>query len=299
MRHVSGSTWTRFKPGAIEGSALTSWLAYGRPVYAMASGTVVGCWRNAPDNSPGSSHPLLLAQKFAGGGNHLWILQDNGVTALYAHFRPGSIDASICPHNAVQFTGVQDGFQVNPDIEGEVVVTSGAHVTAGQKLGEIGNSGASSEPHLHVHMELNGQPVAMPFERGMTTPMVENNSILGTANIGGPWTRLAGGAMPQTSILLWPPRPMGNYTFKGTKNQDYQILFEHLSDSGLMPDLVSCEKNGLIYNSTWIPNKPQWAHLIAMNSAKANERNQWYTSQGYTRTSSYTCGNIQTAVWRK
>jgi murein DD-endopeptidase MepM/ murein hydrolase activator NlpD len=36
---------------------------------------------------------------------------------------------------------------------GSVAVRPGATVAAGQKLGECGNSGNTSEPHLHYHLQ--------------------------------------------------------------------------------------------------------------------------------------------------
>ncbi len=37
--------------------------------------------------------------------------------------------------------------------EGSVLVTAGQEVAAGDPLGEAGNSGNSSEPHLHIHAQ--------------------------------------------------------------------------------------------------------------------------------------------------
>jgi hypothetical protein len=60
----------------------------------------------------------------SGGGNSLRILHGNCIV-LYAHFNSGT---------------------VNP-----AVAFPGAHVYAGQFLGRLGNSGSSSNPHLHIH----------------------------------------------------------------------------------------------------------------------------------------------------
>jgi murein DD-endopeptidase MepM/ murein hydrolase activator NlpD len=43
---------------------------------------------------------------------------------------------------------------------GSVLVRPGQGVTTGQALGVIGNSGNTSEPHLHVHAERGGRPGA-------------------------------------------------------------------------------------------------------------------------------------------
>ncbi|MBO1915549.1 M23 family metallopeptidase, partial [Microvirga sp. 3-52] len=45
-----------------------------------------------------------------------------------------------------------------------VSVTEGEEVTTGQLLGKIGNSGNTSEPHLHIHAELDGVGVPITFE---------------------------------------------------------------------------------------------------------------------------------------
>lgn len=295
LRRISDTAWSGLQSGTSDRRVLKNWVVYGKPFYAMASGVVVGCWRNAPENIPGSLNPLYKPDlKFAGGGNHLWILQDDGAYALYAHAQPGSIPATLCPHGAPLFTG-NSGKGGSPDIEPEARVTNGVRINAGQFLGRIGNSGASaSGPHLHVHMEKNNQPVVMKFDRGLTTPFEGSK-----ASLNGPWTPLAGQAFPQASVLFWPPRPAGNLTFNEIKSADYQRLSDHLVDSGMMPNLISCQSNGASYNSTWVPHQGQWASFHGMNAAQALAKNTLYTSQGYKRTSSYTCGAANVAVWRK
>jgi hypothetical protein len=294
-RHKSDTSWPEQEFDGADKTVLSNWIIYGNSFYAMGAGTVVGCWRNAPENTPGSLHADFQAGKFAGGGNHLWILQDDGVYALYAHAKLGSIPAALCPHNATLFTGVS-GKGGSPDIEPEVAVTNGAKVKAGQFLGLIGNSGASSGgPHLHVHMEKDGVPVVMTFDRGMTTPFL--NGIMGLFN--GPWTRLNGKALPKANILVWAPHPIGNYTFNGTPAAEYQSLFDHMSDSGMMPDLITCKSNGATYNVTWIPSKGTWRSHYGMFAEDAIVKHATYTAQGYQRTSSFTCGSVSVAVWRK
>lgn len=39
---------------------------------------------------------------------------------------------------------------------GSVAVSAGARVSAGDSIGAVGNSGNSSEPHLHIHAETAG-----------------------------------------------------------------------------------------------------------------------------------------------
>lgn len=265
---------------------------YDTPFYAMAAGTVVGGWRNAPENTPKGTHSELAAKRFAGGGNHLWILQDDGVYALYAHAVPGSIPAALCPHDAVLFPGTS-AKGPGPDIDPTVAITNGAKVKAGQFLGRVGNSGFSSSPHLHVHMEMGGKSVFIKFDRGMTTPVVN-----GVAKINGQWTKVSGKALPKGNILVWAPRPIGNYTFNGTPTAEYQSLIDHMSDSGMMPDTITCKNNGATYDTVWVPAKGAWV-AFAGSITDAAAMHATYTSQGFKRTSSFTCGSASAAVWRK
>jgi Peptidase family M23 len=236
--HKSDTSWPWLRDGAKAGGEkyLINWVVYDRPFYAMAAGTVVAGWRMAPDNTPGSySADYDPGGKIAGGGNHLWILQDNGVYALYAHAREGSIPLNLGLSNARLLTGSRYDTGNNPDILPECEVTAGIRVQAGQKLGHIGNSGATKQgPHLHVHMEKDGHPVVMNFERGMTTPFPDRSS----AKFYGPWTRLKGNALPNANVLVWAPHSVANYTFKGTTAAEYKGLFDHMSDSGMMPDKI-------------------------------------------------------------
>lgn len=47
---------------------------------------------------------------------------------------------------------------------GSVAVREGTKVTPAVQIARAGNSGASAEPHLHVHAERDGQPVPITFD---------------------------------------------------------------------------------------------------------------------------------------
>lgn len=292
-RHISDGNWSSLKDGG-DDLDVKSYVAYGKPFYAMAPGTIIACWRNAPDNKPKSLHKDI--DKIPGGGNHLWIRQDDGVVVLYAHAKPGSIPSALCPHNDVLMANPDDLVGSSPSVRKDASVASGVHVTTGQLLGKIGNSGQSAQgPHLHIHMEKSDDPVVMKFAHGLTTSFKD-----GDASFEGPWKELDDDAMPKADILFWPPRPQGSWTFHGTPDTEFQALYQHMVDSREMPDWISCKSGGDTYDSKWIPsNGKKWAMHFGMSDAEAKKKHAHYKGLGYVRTSSYTCGSVSVAVWRK
>ena len=96
------------------------YFVYGKQILAAAPGTVVTAIDGVPDNEPGSMNPLCAV------GNCLIIDQGSNEYAVYAHLKPGSLR-----------------------------VHRGDKVRKGQVLALCGNSGNSSEPHLHFHLQDN------------------------------------------------------------------------------------------------------------------------------------------------
>ena len=94
---------------------------FGAPVVAPCAGRVVA----ARDGLPDMRVPRMdSARKL---GNHV-ILDCGGVWVVLAHLRRGSVG-----------------------------VAAGAHVGRGAALAEVGNSGNSSQPHLHLHAQSPGR----------------------------------------------------------------------------------------------------------------------------------------------
>ncbi len=87
------------------------------PVLAPADGTVVALESSQPDN------PVHAANTFSPWGNWLLIAHVEGSCTLLAHLRSGSIG-----------------------------VAAGQRVSRGQELAQVGNSGRSPEPHLHLQL---------------------------------------------------------------------------------------------------------------------------------------------------
>ncbi len=93
---------------------------YNEPVYAPCDGIVIRSRNDRPDM------PVPVLDLDVVEGNHV-LLKCNDFELLLAHFRPGSVR-----------------------------VRTGDYVVVGQTLGLVGNSGKSSEPHLHVSAQLTG-----------------------------------------------------------------------------------------------------------------------------------------------
>jgi hypothetical protein len=286
FRNTSGTSWVEYTPTNNTVSDVKSRVVFGKPFYAMEDGVVVGCWRNAPDNVPGSFHADFIAKKYAGGGNHLWILQKDGVYALYAHATPGSIPSSLCPHDKPLFGTPADPVSHSPDIDTHVKVANGASVKKGQFLGNVGNSGASEQiPHLHVHMEKDGKPWPMKFERGMT-------ALFNNVTVRGPWTALAEHELPKAPILIWAPHTVvSKLSQDDVKETDYQLQFEHFTDSGFSIDTATCSvvNNVVTYRINWIPSTGAWLSWHGMTDADFKLKKASALAQGYRQTSSYTC----------
>ncbi|MFD6509758.1 M23 family metallopeptidase [Bacillus sp. NPDC060175] len=104
-------------PAEVRSSKLEDYGIYGAKVMAPASGTVVSVNNDEKDLVPGSDDFQSMA------GNHIYLrLDETGTFLSLAHLKKGSIK-----------------------------VKEGQHVNEGDVLAQVGNSGSSSEPHLHIH----------------------------------------------------------------------------------------------------------------------------------------------------
>lgn len=113
-----------FKEGkshAGDGKRPEDYYAWGRKILAPAAGKVVAAVDGHDDAAPG-----VMMRPGAGNpaGNHVVLDHGNGEFSLLAHLQKGSLK-----------------------------VKAGDTVKAGQPLGLCGNSGNTSEPHLHIHLQ--------------------------------------------------------------------------------------------------------------------------------------------------
>ena len=125
---------------------------FGRPILAPISGIVLAVHDGEPDHRacrglPSIGYALTQHRRVAAGwaalaGNHVLIDSDGIIVAL-CHLQRGSIQ-----------------------------VVRGRQVQAGDPLGRCGNSGNSTEPHLHVQAIDNPDPA-----RANAVPLTFNGSV--------------------------------------------------------------------------------------------------------------------------
>jgi hypothetical protein len=101
-----------------EGAKNEDYYAFGREVLAPADGKVIEAIEGVRDNAPGSMNP------YSALGNCVVIQHREDEVSLLAHLKQGSSK-----------------------------VKAGDTVKRGQVLGLCGNSGNSSEPHIHYHLQ--------------------------------------------------------------------------------------------------------------------------------------------------
>ena len=114
-----------------------SYLCYGQHVHAVANGVVTEVKDGIPQNVPGVDSRAVPITLETVGGNHIILDIGNGVYAFYAHLQPGSLRVKV-----------------------------GDRVKAGQVIVLLGNSGNSTEPHLHFHLIDRSSPLGgegLPF----------------------------------------------------------------------------------------------------------------------------------------
>jgi murein DD-endopeptidase MepM/ murein hydrolase activator NlpD len=106
-----------------DGKENADYYAFGKPLVAPGSGIVIAASDGVEDNIPGVLNPAQAL------GNYVIIDHRNGEFSLLAHLQRGSVKVKA----------------------GDVVVP-------GAPLGLCGNSGNSSEAHLHYHLQNTKEP---------------------------------------------------------------------------------------------------------------------------------------------
>ncbi|OJG76919.1 hypothetical protein RV10_GL003166 [Enterococcus pallens] len=105
------------EPYEVGTSELSDYGIYDQTVLSPVEGTVVAA-KDSEQDIPAGTEEFITSE-----GNHVYLkVKETGTYILLNHLKKDS-----------------------------VLVNVGDEVTVGQKLGRIGNSGSTSEPHLHIH----------------------------------------------------------------------------------------------------------------------------------------------------
>jgi len=327
-RLKKNGTWTSLKAGVKnhwDNPKNTSYVVWGKPFYAVSDGIVIGCWRRAPEN-PRAKLPSEDASKIPfkdqqwlhqahrdgwlpGGGNELWILNDNGTRTLYAHAQSNSIPASLCPKSKRMFDKPKSSSDARDEngmpFQVALKPSERVRVKKGQFLGRIGHSGRSTGPHHHFHSDkknANGQWVAEPmkFSRGMSTPWNK-----GKVDIDK-WTSFSGRQMPKGNILFWPPtRLSSEYARHKFPQKDMKRMFKHLANSGFIPSVMDCYNvnKKTYYNMIWHKGNAGWRAYYGQSASALQTSHTKAKSDGYSMTYLESCntsaGPRYTTVFKK
>lgn len=146
------------EPNSIGSKKIEDYGIYDKEIVAPISGTVVEAYNKERDIEPTREDFLSME------GNHVYIkIDETGTYLLLNHFKKGSI-----------------------------LVKTGDYVSEGKVIGRVGNSGATSEPHLHIHHQrqdptktinpIFAEGLPLYFKDIEGNPMPEKGSIVTPKN---------------------------------------------------------------------------------------------------------------------
>ncbi|WP_027185895.1 urea transporter [Desulfovibrio inopinatus] len=127
-----------------DGSLLTDFFAFGKPVVAPCRGRIVSVMNDLPDN------PIGMVDTANSWGNAVVIEHPDGYWVELSHFRQGSI-------------------RVEP----------GQWIEAGTLLGACGNSGNSPRPHIHIQVQTRADLGAPTLPFGFSHYVVDDVYVAG------------------------------------------------------------------------------------------------------------------------
>jgi hypothetical protein len=160
-----------------------SYFCYDQPIYSVAPGKVVDMSDGMADNIPHSGKYVVALDFNNAAGNHVVVEIAPHRYVLYAHMRPGTVQAKV-----------------------------GDQIGIGQIVGRVGNTGSSQEPHLHMHIDdqpsfLGGNGVPYAFTSGDASGPVD-------ADLGSPTAVHFGPIGPKRPFINDYPAENAAVTFR-------------------------------------------------------------------------------------
>jgi Bacterial tandem repeat domain 1/Peptidase family M23 len=297
--HGYNGAWSSVLPNK-DGSQNSDYRVWGKPVYAMADGVIVEAVNEVPNNpKPVHTDAEMQSQKDnqwgaytnGGGGNHFYI-QHGELIALYAHMQKGSLNSKL--------------------------LSKGNKVKKGDFLGYAGNSGNSTNPHLHIHVRKETTLESGPFR-----PLIFSEGYaIYKKDYPEPgstlkWSKLAGNAIPGYAgdrSYIWPsgthpncayPTDWGQVAKHGISESDYQKEFDKIWTCGYRPSWIDgFAVNGKVYfNAVFQKEDAQWVARHNLSSPQYQAEFDKWGQAGYTlvNVDSYLKGDSvrYTAIWSK
>ena len=149
---------------------LADYGCYGVTVVAPAAGVVAAVHDGEPDETPG----VVSNNIEAPAGNYVAIRLASDTYLLIAHLKPGSL-----------------------------LVQAGDSVAEGQPIGQCGNSGNTSEPHIHIHHQRQN-PAELPINFAEGLPLFFRDHVDAA---GAPGPAMPGGGVETQSEIVAPIGP--------------------------------------------------------------------------------------------
>jgi hypothetical protein len=140
-----------------------NFTGYSANVLAVANGTVVSVLDKLDDQAPGTLPDPATITIDTVDGNHVVLDIGNGRYAFYAHLKKGSVRVNV-----------------------------GEKVTQGMVIGQLGNSGNTSAPHLHFHVVsspsvLGSDGLPYVIDEFALTGKVDARVFAESETLGGKW----------------------------------------------------------------------------------------------------------------
>ena len=214
----STNSWSWRLPGTT-GDKNEDFRSWGKPIYAMADGTVVD-FRNDIPNNPKPGTDLSPPQPVE--GNYFYI-QHGDELALYAHLQKGSLNSNF--------------------------LTKGVAIKKGDFIGLAGYSGNGTGPHLHIQViqatkPWSGPPRPLPFQ----DIYVIDRSVLSPPNPAGPWVKTNDQGLPDVSSAIWPtstkptwyPPGWAEVARFGIADPNYQTEFDRIKSLWVQTSVDRC-----------------------------------------------------------
>jgi hypothetical protein len=240
-----GNSWETKEPGA-SGDDVAKHFIFGKPIYAIADGYIVRCARTEPDDGVGKGGNTIIQD--IGGGRYL----------SYHHMKQNSVFVTHCPAEGLGGP--------NEDIPDPLRI----FVRAGTKIGEVGHSGNSSAPHLHLQLD-SVLPLGPDNDSRRSLPLAFHNvdvrQAVGDGSNAAEWTRLSAGKpaalhVESPNAYLVDPNPCGwtqydagasEVTHHGVSAACFDAVADAVVEAGFRPVHVDGYDVGgsTYFNAVW------------------------------------------------